>query len=155
MTALGAARILGPGEGHDFTIGGDHVVRKGETSGAFSVVEYEGAPGMPGPPLHLHRMFDEAWFMLEGEVEFVTAGSHRLTGPGFYRFIPRGVPHTFRVAGERAARWIGIFSPGRFETLLEELGQAMPAAGPPDPVKLAAIFAKYETEVVAPPSAAD
>lgn len=139
-----------PGEGTEFRVAADRFVRKGDASQrseAFAVVEYEGAPNLPGPPAHLHRAFEEAWYILDGDVEFITQGGRTRATRGTYLFVPRGVAHTFRVLGDRPARWIGIFSPGRYVGLVEELGPLFSGGGPPDQRAIAQLFARYDTEL--------
>ena len=57
--------------------------------------------------------------------------------------------HTFANPGSGPARWIGIFAPGRYELLVEELGAILPPDAPPDEAAVAALFAKWDTEIVA------
>ena len=151
MTGSGTVVVYGPGKGEEFRVAADRFLRKGDSahrSEAFSVIEYEGAAGFPGPPPHVHRSFEEAWFILEGKVAF-TADSQTISAErGTFLFVPRGVAHTFRVLGERRARWLGIFSPGRYVGLVEELGPLMPLNGPPNLAAVARLFAKYDTEMV-------
>lgn len=148
VTAGGRALVLRAGEGEAFRIAGDRFLRKGSASEGFSVIEYEGAPGVPGPPRHLHREFEEAWYILEGEVEFTAGSAVSIVRPGAYVHVPRGVPHTFRVTSTAPARWIGIFSPGRYVRLLEELGPLLPDRGPPDMAAIERLFARYDTALV-------
>ena len=151
MTATGRVVVKPPGTGRSFRIGADRFERKGTVGrgmASYSVVEYTGAPHAPGPPLHLHRAFEETFFLIEGELEFTARHRALHLGPGAYLHVPRGVPHTFRVAGDSPARWIGIFSPGRYVGLIERLGPLIPANGPPDIRKVAALFARYDTELV-------
>ena len=154
MSAYGAAVFRGPGEGRDFAVGVDRVVVKGATAhdgDGFAVIEYEGAAGAPGPPLHIHRAFEECWYILEGEVDFSLGEEVRRVGVGGFVLVPRDAPHTFRVAGGAPARWLGIFSPANGLGLIEELGELIPADGPPDVDKVMALFARYQTEVVGGP----
>lgn len=151
MTAVGKVIAFPPGGGSAHRIGADQFRLKGEAADrgeAFSVIEYQGAPHIPGPPPHVHRSFEEAWYVLEGEVEFTSRKDVLRAAPGTYLYVPRGVPHTFRVLGATPARWVGIFAPGRYVALLEELGALLPAAGPPDPQALAALFGRYDTDLV-------
>jgi len=151
VTTSGTVVVFGAGEGTEFRIAADRFLRKGDAtqrSEAFSVVEYEGAAGLPGPPLHVHRTFEEAWFILEGQVAFAANTRTIAADRGSFLYVPRGVTHTFRVVGERSARWLGIISPARYVSLLEELGPLMPARGPPDMVAVARLFDKYDTEIV-------
>jgi mannose-6-phosphate isomerase-like protein (cupin superfamily) len=146
--SAGGVVIRARGEGRDFAVGPDRVVVKGATAhdgDGFSVIEYEGAAGAPGPPLHLHRAFEECWYILEGEVDFSLGEEVRRIGAGGFVLVPRDAPHTFRVAGDAPARWLGIFSPA------SGLGLVLPADGPPDVEKVMALFARYQTEVVGGP----
>ena len=146
MTAIG----LKSGEGHKFQIGGDEITLKAariNAADAFSLIEYVGAP-QPGPPPHVHRAFDELWYILEGEVDMTVGGRVLRAQAGSVYVVPRGTAHTFQVVGPSRARWIGIFSPGRYVELLEELGKIVPRDGPPDPAQIAKLFAKYDTEIV-------
>jgi mannose-6-phosphate isomerase-like protein (cupin superfamily) len=143
---------LGPGEGRAFNVGPDRVTVKADadrTSDALSMIEYEAAPGVPGPPPHVHRVVHEVWYILEGAVEFYSGDRTLRAGPGSFLHVPPGVPHTFANVGDGPARWIGIFSPGRFSRLLEEIAKAFPAEpGPPDEAQILRAFADYDTEIV-------
>ena len=142
----------GPGEGRSFSVGADSASAKVEpdaTSDAFSLVEYSAAPGVPGPPLHVHRVVSETFYVLDGEVEFRAEGKSRKLVRGSVAFVPPGVVHTFSNVGDGVARWVGIFSPGRFVRIIEAIGEAFPAeGGPPDEAKLMSAFAEWDTEVV-------
>jgi mannose-6-phosphate isomerase-like protein (cupin superfamily) len=147
-----AGRFLGPGEGRTFSVGADKATAKVEaadTGDAFSLAEYEAAPGVPGPPLHVHSVITETFFILEGEVEFRTGKETKTLGPGAIAFVPPGQPHTFANISGQPARWIGVFSPGRFIGVIEAIGAAFPAeGGPPDEAKIMQAFADWDTEVV-------
>ncbi|MCI4368034.1 MAG: cupin domain-containing protein [Thermoplasmata archaeon] len=148
---MGKVVVFGPGEGNEFRIEADRFTTKGDASqrsALFSVVEYEGAPGVPGPPPHVHWAFEEAWFILEGEVTFTSQGKQIAARKGTYLFVPRGVPHTFEVAGKKPAHWVGIFSPGRYVGLVEELGAFLPGGRPPELEGIVRLFAKYDSEMV-------
>ena len=88
-------------------------------------------------------------------------GRRRLAGPGTSVFMPRGVPHTFRVQSA-TARVLGIMTPGDFESLFRELGvpatrRTLPAPGtvPFDVPRVMAEQRRRGTEVVGPPMTAD
>ena len=107
------------------------------------------APGVPGPPLHVHHSTSETFFLLDGAVDF-RAGeeTHRLTA-GSVAHVPPGVIHTFVNSGDAVARWVGIFSPGNAMALVEAIGAALPpGGGPPDEAKMAAVVAEHDLEIV-------
>jgi mannose-6-phosphate isomerase-like protein (cupin superfamily) len=147
-----SAMFLEPGEGRTFPVGADRATAKVEadaTGDAFALAEYEAAPGVPGPPLHVHRIITETFYILDGEVEFRSGGKTQKLGRGSLAFVPPGVEHTFANNGGAVARWIGIFTPGRYIALIEEIGKAFPAGGgAPDEAVLMKAFADWDTEVV-------
>src|SRR5437899_123645 len=84
-----------------------------DTGGAFAMWEGTQRPGSE-PPLHVHDREDETFYILEGEVVVMVDGNvHRLTA-GDAIFLPRGLPHTFRIKSP-AARVITMATPAGFE----------------------------------------
>lgn len=125
-----------------------------QTGNAFGLMEMV-APVGPASPYHVHRAEDEAVYVLEGQVEFI-CGERRLTGgPGSYLFLPRDIPHGFRVVGTSPARFLALMTPGGFEGFVMEMGQrasslTLPAPSAPDMEKLIALAAKYRIEILGP-----
>ena len=69
------------------------LLRSEESGGAVSVVEFTAPPRWDGPFLHTHD-FDEAWYLLEGELVFQVGDEVVTKRAGDFAFAPRGVPHT-------------------------------------------------------------
>ena len=69
------------------------------TSGAFGLMEHWDMPPGFASPYHKHHREDEAFYVLDGEVAFVSDGKWFIAGPGKYVFGPRLIPHGFKVAG--------------------------------------------------------
>jgi mannose-6-phosphate isomerase-like protein (cupin superfamily) len=70
-----------------------------------------------GPPLHVHHREDELLQVLEGALLVVCGGAEAELEAGAFAYLPRGVPHTFRVQGEQPARMLAVFTPGGIERL--------------------------------------
>jgi mannose-6-phosphate isomerase-like protein (cupin superfamily) len=129
-----------------------------DTGGAFTLVEQWAPPGF-GPPLHLHHREDEPFLVLEGSVRFRCGDQEFLAESGSYVFLPKGVPHAFRVEGPGPARLLQMTLPSGFESLVHELGIPAPTRTlpPPDPLRpdlirrLVALGPKYHFSVVGPP----
>jgi quercetin dioxygenase-like cupin family protein len=130
------------------------------TGGTLSVLRATLAEGF-GPPRHIHTREDEVFHVLEGDVCFELDGRRLLAGPGTSVWMPRGVPHTFRVQSPVAVM-LGIMTPGEFEQLFHNL--SIPAARrelPPRgtaPLDLPRVMAEQRrlgTEVVGPPLSAE
>jgi quercetin dioxygenase-like cupin family protein len=125
-----------------------------QTGNAFGLIE-QVAPVGPASPYHVHRAEDETFYVLEGELEFIS-GERRLTGgPGAYVFLPRDIPHGFRVVGTSPARFLVLATPGGFEAFVIEMGQpasalTLPPPSAPNMDKLIALAAKHRIEILGP-----
>jgi steroid delta-isomerase-like uncharacterized protein len=121
------------------------------TNGAFGLVEHWETPVGFASPYHTHRREDEAFYVLEGEVAFVLDGKWMRGGAGTFVFGPRGVPHGFKVVGNRPARMLLLATPGGFERFVMELARPLEEpVGPPDMAKLMEAAAKFEIEIHGP-----
>ncbi len=128
------------------------------TNGAFGLVESLIAPGF-SPPLHVHHREDESFYVLEGEVTMRCGDRTFQAMPGAFVFLPRGVPHTFVVEGDKPARMLTLMTPGGGEAFFPEAGrpaerEGLPPAAPPDIEGLKRAGALFESEIVGPPMAA-
>ncbi len=125
-----------------------------QTANAFGLIE-QLAPVGAGSPYHVHRAEEETFYVLEGQLEFIS-GERRLTaGPGSYVFLPRDIPHGFRVVGTSPARFLILTTPGGFEGFVMEMGEpastlSLPAPSAPDMGRLTALAAKYRIEILGP-----
>jgi quercetin dioxygenase-like cupin family protein len=92
-----------------------------DCDGAMGVVEMALSPGASGPPLHLHPMHAEAFYVLAGELS-VQIGEEVVTGgPGTWACAPKDVPHTLANFGAAEARVLCLFAPGGFERRFERM----------------------------------
>jgi quercetin dioxygenase-like cupin family protein len=134
----------------------EFLVPAAATGGALSVFRATMPMGF-GPPRHIHTREDEVFVVEDGEALFDVDGRILTAGPGTTVFMPRGVPHTFRVQSP-VSRMLGLMTPGGFEALFRNLGVAaggrrLPPAGAV-PFDLPAVMAEQErlgTRVVGPP----
>jgi quercetin dioxygenase-like cupin family protein len=92
----------------------DILLRGEETGGRVSVVEIALPPHTAGPPLHRHD-FDEAFYMLEGELIFQVEEALVTKGAGEVSFAPRGVPHALANHSDAPARYVLVCTPAGFE----------------------------------------
>ena len=112
-------------------------------------------PSGSAPPPHIHEHDDEAWYVLEGEVEFTVAGRSLNAGPGSFVFAPKGVQHGFRVTSSTPLKILTMTWPAGFADFVRELGE--PAADrtlPPepkiDPERIVAIGRKHGITILPP-----
>ncbi|HVW86921.1 MAG TPA: cupin domain-containing protein [Bryobacteraceae bacterium] len=74
------------------------------------------------PPLHVHEREDETIYVLEGRIDVFLEGIWHDLVPGESIFMPRGVPHTFRIRSSEA-RAVTVITPGGFESCFRALGK--------------------------------
>jgi quercetin dioxygenase-like cupin family protein len=106
------------------------LLRSEESDGQVAVISSAVPAGFPGPPLHTHE-FDEAFYVLEGELTFEVAGERATAGPGELAFAPRGIPHTYANFSGRAARFLLVCTPAGFERYFARMGAEREGVEPP------------------------
>ncbi len=120
-----------------------------QTAGAFTLLQTQSEPAEFGPPLHIHRDAAEAFYVLEGEYLMFIEESQQICPPGTFVFVPRGIPHTFKVTSSRPGRKLNFFAPAAMVGFFEELAVAE-AAGRSTPDLLEAIAHRNAMEVLGP-----
>jgi quercetin dioxygenase-like cupin family protein len=90
------------------------LLRGEETGGQLSVTEIEVPPHTAGPPLHTHD-FDEAFYMLEGELIFQVEDSLTTKRAGEVSFALRNVAHALANHSDAPARYVLVCAPSGFE----------------------------------------
>ena len=131
-----------------------------QTEGAISLIEQVTPPGFASP-LHLHHGEDEPMYILEGRYTFWVGDRIVPAKAGTFVYLPRGVPHCFRVEGPEPGRLLQLTLPAGLEQGFEEMGSPAsgpvlppPAVGPPDPAELARqaqIATRHRVELLGPP----
>lgn len=119
----------------------------GESSG-ISIAELTVPANFFGPPPHVHHDFDEALYVLDGELMTVNGRSDPQPAPsGSLVLAPRGVRHTFSNPAGRPVRVLGLWSPGSALSFMADIGAALPSSGPPDMARLAEIYRAHNSEL--------
>jgi len=125
-----------------------------ETGGAYSLTEHL-VTAASNPPMHVQAEEEEAFYVLEGEVEFEVDGQVVTATPGTFAMVARGAAHRFRVLTDQA-RMLVICS-GKPADNLEDffLGmgepateRALPQPGAPDERRLVELCARTGIELV-------
>lgn len=124
--------IIGPDEGRRYLLGGGEVVIKAMPEhariGAFSVETFP--PGFSSP-LHVHHRDDGVFYLLDGRMRIKCGEVDAIAGPGATVFLPRGVPHAFRVEGDASASWFNVQAPhGDFMLRAMQASGDAPAGSP-------------------------
>jgi mannose-6-phosphate isomerase-like protein (cupin superfamily) len=137
------------------------------------VIEHRQAPGMEtvvlemslpvgaAPPLHVHDDLDDTWYILEGQMVLRCGDDESVVGAGHWVSMPRGVPHAFRVIGDREARILLVHDNASFRDLIRDVG--VPATARVVPTQpefppfeeLVRISASHDLTPVGPPMSAE
>ncbi|GAA4314719.1 hypothetical protein GCM10023149_10940 [Mucilaginibacter gynuensis] len=159
--SISVLTTVGAHEGQSVSIAGGayRIVISGEqTAGAYAVIEMLVPPG-GGPTPHAHAGFQEAFYILEGEVEVKTETLTYTAQTGAYVNIPTGgMVHCFKNKADKNARLLCTVVPAGLENFFLEIGQPITYGEilPPPPMdaeamkKLQAIAEKYGQKLYPP-----
>lgn len=139
--------IRRPGEGKGVTLSGhpmDFLVTGADTRHT-SMFDWTIPAGF-STGLHVHRIQEETFYLLEGECQWVIGEETVRATPGTYVFIPPGVPHNIRNLTDAPARVLMTVSPPGHEHYFEELAEAVGRGGAPDPKVIAELRSRYDTD---------
>jgi quercetin dioxygenase-like cupin family protein len=158
VTPTGNGLVLTADEGQAFWFLNTLTIKKvGErdTMGGFTILDHRCPAGFAPPP-HIHRETDEALYILEGQFEGFCGETTWTAGPGTLVFLPRQVPHGFRVSDAGPGRTLLILAPAGFDRFVAELGEpaqqlVLPEPAPPDPARIAEVAAAHGIHILPPP----
>jgi quercetin dioxygenase-like cupin family protein len=123
---------------------------RAQTGGSFGLIEQELPPSFASP-YHVHHREDERFYILDGGLTFICDQKRWKVGPGAYLFLPRNIPHGFKVEETGPAKILILVTPAGFEQFILEMSEPAPApAGPPDMQKLVAVAAQYGIDILGP-----
>jgi mannose-6-phosphate isomerase-like protein (cupin superfamily) len=150
-----------PGDGRSLRVLGEVVTYKitsERTGGAYSLFEVVSEPG-GGPPPHVQHRENEAFYVLEGEYEFLDDDGHTMrVGKGSLVYVPKGNLHTYKNVGTTPGKMLVSQTPGGLhERFFEEIGYAtqdkfkpMAHEGLLDTERIVTIAAMYGIEIPSP-----
>jgi mannose-6-phosphate isomerase-like protein (cupin superfamily) len=130
-TTSGALHVPA-GEGPTYWVSSDVYTLKAtsdKTDGSLGFVEATVPPG-GGPIAHAHSRCDEAFYILDGELEILDGGRTFIARTGDFVFVPRGIRHRFKNTGLHAVRLLFLLTPAGDE-LAFRLGDKPTPGVPP------------------------
>lgn len=127
---------------------------RASTDGQLALIEQWGRRGF-SPPLHVHHQEDQLLFVVEGAITARIGEHEQPVAAGESVWLPRHVPHTFRVDSEDV-HLLEVTTPGGFEQFHVDAGDPALDARVPDPTepdvgRMLATIAPYGAEIVGPP----
>lgn len=111
-----------------------------ETGGAWSLFEEEVPLGM-GPPPHRHD-WDEAYYILDGEIDFEIDGQSVRAARGDFNYLPRNTVHGFKGASEAGAKVLIFAAPAHGSEFFREINDEVRIL-PQDASKIPAIGERH------------
>lgn len=137
-----------PGEGMEVRVAGQPMafLVTGQNSRHTSMFDWTLPPGF-ATGLHVHRVQEETFFVLEGECTWQVGDDSIHATAGTFVFIPPGVPHNIiNASGERTARLLMTVSPPGHEHYFEELTKLTSQDSRPDAEAIGALRRRYDTD---------
>jgi quercetin dioxygenase-like cupin family protein len=143
------ANVVRQNEGKQIHLGPTKLLVKEDgahTRNTLSFIEVEVQPGFNLPPQHIHRGFEELFYILEGDLEFSVGDASIYARSGDYITIPDGVPHTYGNKSGKSARLL-IIHTNPMAKYFEEVEQLIKQGVPPQQAVVQPT-PKYNTEIV-------
>ncbi len=144
--------VLGPQEGQTVPVPGHTITHKicgADTDGAFSVLEVDLFGD--GPPRHIHKTEEEAFYVLEGEIDVLVGERTIKASAGSVVLVPRGTVHTVARSGQAPAKFLAIYSPAGIEQFFNDAAGLDLTDTDAYVAKAEALAEKYNMEIVGPP----
>jgi uncharacterized cupin superfamily protein len=122
--------VLRPGDGEVLHLGLSRpTVKIGAATGStrLGVIESWLAPGGGFHFPHWHEDLEEAFYVLNGQIDYLTGTTWITAGPGSTIFVPPTVIHAFRNTSGQPARHLAIGAPAEMIDLVRDLGTVGPS----------------------------
>ena len=152
---------VSPQGGHSVSVLGDtyRIIIGGEqTNGAYALIDMLIPPrGGPGP--HSHANFQEAFYILDGEIKVITKEKTYDAPKGWYVNIPfNGPVHKFTNKTDKTTHMLCLTTPADMEKMFEEIGKPVaaytflppPQLTPEELKRLQSIAEKYGQKLYPP-----
>ena len=126
-----------------------------DTGGMYALTD-SVVPPQGEAPLHVHYREDEAFWVLEGELEILVGEETFRASSGSFVHLPKGVRHAYKNVGSAPARFLTLIVPAGLEKYFEEVGKpGTDLVSPPpfeeeDIERLLALAPKYGAEILSP-----
>lgn len=143
----GKAIIRRRGEGKSVRLAGHPMVFlvTGNDTRHTSMFDWTIPPGF-STGLHVHRVQEETFYVLEGECDWQVGDERVRATPGTYLFLPPGVPHNIGNTSDEIVRVLMTVSPPGHERYFEELAETVARGGAANPATIAELRARYDTD---------
>jgi quercetin dioxygenase-like cupin family protein len=152
MGTASKGELIRAGEGKTYPFGDGRItikVRGDDTENKYDILEFTAPPGFEAPP-HVHQRTEQAYYVLEGELEFKLNEQTVRGRAGDLVRVPTGVSHAVSNPTKVWAKGLEVRTPGGVEKMFEERAQAFPPGAPIDQERMDAIMRRYDMIPAAP-----
>ena len=114
--------IIKASSGSRFSFGHDEITIKvsaKDSDGAYSLMHWIVAPNAFAPA-HAHEEYEETFYVLSGELEFLVGTDTTLVTAGDFIRAPKGTRHGYTNPTDQKAELLVGFTPGGMEDLFEK-----------------------------------
>lgn len=117
-----------------WAVGGlfERLLTSADTAGALGLSVTTQLPGA-ATPLHVHSREAECFYVLDGTLTYRVGDHVARLAAGDVVWLPAGVPHAFRVTGDRPARFLALTVPDGLLDLYDAVGTPALDRRPPRP----------------------
>jgi len=140
VNALGGQQETLSVIGHDIKV----IIGGERTADSYSIFELNVPPNV-GPGLHIDTAWDEWWFVIEGTFAFTLNGKPMELCAGDFAHGPKGIPHTFKNAGETTGKLVMVTMPSGLEKFFRNVHLAS-QNGRPDKEAFVKIMRAHQIE---------
>jgi quercetin dioxygenase-like cupin family protein len=119
-----------------------------DTDGELAVFEQTGLSPNGGPPLHIHPLQDEWFYVIRGQYLFQVGTEQFRLAAGDTIFLPRNVPHAFIQLTKKGKLIVSYLPAGQMEDFFRVTDAW---TSPPASAEIAQTFADHGMKVVGPP----
>lgn len=126
----------------------DIKISSSDTQGDLAVFEQTGLTAHGGPPLHIHPLQDEWFYIIEGEYLFQVGTDKYQMNKGDTIFLPRGIQHAFVQLTENGKMIVSYLPAGKMEAFFKVTNDW---TSPPSKEEIAKVFKDHDMKVVGPP----
>jgi len=103
------------------------IIGSEQTNGAYALIDML-IPPKGGPRPHLHVAFQEAFYIIDGEITVITKEKTYTATKGSYVNIPfNGPVHKFTNKTDNSAHILCFLTPGGMEKMFKEIGKPVDA----------------------------
>ena len=126
-----------------------------DTGGMYALTD-SVVPPQGEAPLHVHHREDEAFWVLDGELEILVGEDTFRASAGSFVYLPKGIRHAYKNVGTGPARFLTLIVPGGLEKFFEEVDKPGTDLSTPPPFeeedieRFLALVPRYGAEILSP-----